>query len=133
MENGNEREKEPNGQNGELYEDADVGGAVKAVNPMHRVSGEKRIGFRMVILFFLCALVIAAACIFVSGIIRYNQLQAEKEELQEKLKELESKNEKLNSECIFRMKRFTTRETEIDTSKRVIRQKSVTIARRDAF
>ncbi|CDC63506.1 cell division protein FtsL [Clostridium sp. CAG:448] len=98
MENGNEREKEPNGQNGELYEDADVGGAVKAVNPMHRVSGEKRIGFRMVILFFLCALVIAAACIFVSGIIRYNQLQAEKEELQEKLKELESKNEKLQYE-----------------------------------
>lgn len=98
MKNGNEREKEPNGQNGELYEDADVGGAVKAVNPMHRVSGEKRIGFRMVILFFLCALVIAAACIFVSGIIRYNQLQAEKEELQEKLKELESKNEKLQYE-----------------------------------
>ena len=52
----------------------------------------------MVILFFLCALVIAAACIFVSGIIRYNQLQAEKEELQEKLKELESKNEKLQYE-----------------------------------
>ncbi len=59
---------------------------------------EKRVGLRMVGLFFLCVLVIVAACIFVSGIIRYNRLEAEKEELMEQLRELESKNEQLEYE-----------------------------------